>query len=257
MTRGVAREIAHDLNNVLTATIGIAEAILSRPGVDARTRADVEAIREGARRGGALIKRRLGLAGAPPEPIATDNCIRMTARLIAHRLADGMSLKLDLADPEGWTRADPACLDRILLNLVANARHAMPGGGTVTLSTRHRAIEREEPRVPDTIPPGDYVVVAVVDTGAGIPAGILARVLQPGFTTRSRQGGSGLGLASVHAAARECLGFLSMESVEGQGTRIEVYLPRETARPASVPSPGRSRRARARPGPDRIDRPDA
>ncbi len=244
--RDAAEEMAHDLNNVLAATLGIAEAILARDGLDPETRADIEAIREGARRGGAAIRWRLNGPGAPREPAALDAMIRATARLIAHRLGDGVTLALDLGDPEGLTRADPACLDRILLNLAANAGHAMPEGGTVTLSTRRHTVAAPDIRVPDTIPPGDYAVVAVADTGTGVRPDILPRIFQPGFTTRSSQGGRGLGLASVHAAARACQGFLSVASVEGQGTHVEVHLPRETGS-THVPSPGGSAARRAKP----------
>jgi two-component system cell cycle sensor histidine kinase/response regulator CckA len=228
-----AREAAHDLNNLLTAIIGATDAVLERSGIDPETRADMAHVREGACRGAALV-RRLG-AGDPEPPgiVSVNATIRATSRLLAHRLGAEVSLDLDLAEADGGVRVDPAQLDRVLLNLIANARHAMPAGGAVTLRSARQVISIKEHRTPDTIPAGDYMVVAVTDTGCGMPAGQLPLIFAPGVSFRRGAGGSGLGLASVREIVRQAGGFIAVASVEGNGTCFEIYLPWLEAAPGS------------------------
>ena len=239
-----ARELAHDFNNLLTAIIGAADAVLARSLVDPETRADVESIREGARRGAALV--RGDVSAAPVVPV--NECVRAMARLLSHALARGtaptasceetlgdVTLVFQLEEPSGQIRIDPSRLDRVLLNLVINARHAMPKGGTVTVRTATQLLPEAKSGVPDTIPPGAYAVISVADTGGGIPDGQLARIFAPGYTTRRRSGGTGLGLSSVHALVRQAGGFLSAESLEGQGARFDIHLPRHEVMPTALP----------------------
>jgi two-component system cell cycle sensor histidine kinase/response regulator CckA len=129
---------------------------------------------------------------------------------------------------------DPSQLDRALLNLIANARLAMPNCGTVTLGTSRRAVAVAESRVPDTIPPGCYVVIAVEDCGAGIPHGQISRIFKAGFSSRRQAGGSGIGLPSTREIVRQANGFLSVASIEGQGTRFEIHLPCVESAPAPI-----------------------
>jgi CheY-like chemotaxis protein len=223
-----AHKIAHDFNNLLTAIIGAADAILERSDVDPETRADVAHIREGARRGTSLVERLRGARTDPaaaPGLISINETIRAISRLFDHSLGSDVALALDLRVSGEQVAIDPSQLDRALLNLIANARHATPGGGTVTLGTSRRLVAVAEPRVPDTIPPGEYVVIVVADRGAGIPREQMSRIFETGFSSRRRAGGSGIGLSSTRDIVRRSSGFLAVESVEGQGTRFEIYLP--------------------------------
>ena len=238
-----AREIAHDFSNLLTAIIGATDAVLERSGLDPETRDDIAHIREGARRGTALVQRLRTGAKDAPAPfglIPVNETIRATSRLLAHRLGANIKLTLDLKEHAGLAQMEPWQLDRLLLNLIANARHAMPNGGAVTLGSERRVVVAVEARVPDTIPTGDYVVVAVADSGRGIARDQLARIFDSGFSSRRRAGGTGLGLSSVRDIMRQIGGFLAVESREGQGTRFEIYLPRQDG---ELPS----RTAQARP----------
>jgi len=226
------RVLAHDLNNLLTAIIGATESILERRWIDLETRADIAHIREGARRAGALIRH------TPPNPhepssrdvISVNETILATSRLLAFRLGSDISLMLDLTEDNDGARAEPSQLDRALLNLVANARYAIEGAGTVTLRTERRLLVAASPCVPDTIPAGDYLVIAVADTGGGIARDHLWRVFNSGFSSRSGSGGSGLGLSSVRDIVRELNGFLAIESVRDCGTSVRIFLPRHTRR---------------------------
>jgi two-component system cell cycle sensor histidine kinase/response regulator CckA len=238
------REIAHDFNNLLTAIIGATDALLRRPGIDPESRADIANMREGARRGAVLI-RRLQLGSEDP-PAAADfiyinETIRATSRLLTHRLGSQIALTVELAEPDSQVRAEPAQLDRVLLNLIANARHAILASGVVTLRTECRTIAEAEHRVPDTVPRGDYVVIAVADTGTGMHRDEVLRIFDPGLSSPYDSGNFGLGLSSVRQIVRQCGGFLTVESTKGQGTRFEIFLPRGYGDPrpeaASEPRP--------------------
>jgi two-component system, cell cycle sensor histidine kinase and response regulator CckA len=222
------RKVAHDFNNLLTAVIGTVDAILGRSGIDPETRADIAHIREGARHGTMLVRRLHGATHAAANPlglISINETIRTIYRLLDHSLGANVALKLDLQEPDEQVMIDPSQLDRALLNLIVNARLAMPDYGTVTLGTSHRAIDVAELRVPDTIPPGSYVVIAVEDCGAGIPHEQISRIFKAGFSSRHQAGGSGIGLASTREIVHQANGFLSVASVEGKGTRFEIHLP--------------------------------
>ena len=221
-------KLAHDFNNLLTAIIGAADAILERSEIDPEARADIAHIREGARRGTTLVRRLRGAAHnefASPCLISVNETIGATYRLLDHSLGANVILALDLREPGGRVLIDPSQLDRVLLNLIANARHAMPHGGTVTLATSRRAVAAADTRIPDTVPPGEYVVIMIADDGAGIPRDQISRIFKAGFSSRPQAGGSGIGLPSTREIVHQANGFLSVESITGQGTRFEIYLP--------------------------------
>ena len=242
----VARDLsadaaAHDFNNLLTAMIGAAAAALDRIGLDAETRADLEAIHRAARRGIGLVRHlRYRPTAAPDEAdmpratMGTNETIRGISRLLSHGWP-AVAFTLELTEPETQIAMDPAQLDRILMNLIINARQAMPEGGRVTLRTGARHVEHAARCHPDVVPPGDYGVITIADTGIGIPDAIKAHVFEAGFTTRRDNGGTGLGLATVRALVRDAAGFLNLQSAAGQGTSVEIYLPMVT-RPAAPPA---------------------
>jgi two-component system cell cycle sensor histidine kinase/response regulator CckA len=236
-----ARTLAHDVSNLLTAIIGAAESALDRYGIDAETRADIEHIREGARRAGALLQNINPTRQGPPERtvISVSETIKATSRLLAHRLGSNISLTVDLAETDDGTQARAWQLDRVLLNLIANARHAMERGGMVALRTGRRLLVAATPCVPDTIPPGDYIVITVTDNGSGIERDRLARVFDRGESSRLDRGGTGLGLASVRDIVGDAKGFLAIESVRERGTSVSIFLPRHdrAAPPAAVAAP--------------------
>ncbi len=217
-----ARFIAHDINNLLTAIACGAELILAR-GADPATLADAGEIRAAAARGTALVQALLEREGAaaPPCPIPLNRTLAGFAGLLRRFLGSRIRLELSLAEPEIMVPIDPAGLERVLLNLAANARNAMPEGGTLRL--RSRAMTRAAPD--GGTPARRSARIEVADSGSGIAPEILPRIFAPRVTTRGGRGGHGLGLAAARAIIRRAGGWISVESTSGQGTSFSIDLP--------------------------------
>ncbi len=237
----LAGGVAHDFNNLLTAIVGGADAIAARSGLDDEMLEDVEAIRASAGRGAALVRHLLAFGRQQtfqPRVLVLDAVVGDLGNVLRRLLGSRVRLDLLLEQPGRMVRVDPTALDQVLVNLAVNARDAMPEGGTLTLRTGKLTLHRPLPRGPETIPAGSYVMVEVQDTGVGIPPDALPHIFEPFFTTRRAQGGTGLGLSTVHGIVRQCDGFLAVESAPGQGTRMRVYLPEWHGRVEEATQPG-------------------
>lgn len=215
----LASGLAHDLNNILTVIIGNGELLSERLASDEANRTLAEISLSAARAGADLT--RLLLASAQPQaPHATEFCaaqlIGELRGLIERSLSGDIALKLQ-TDQDGWSvRADRAQLASVVLNLTLNACHAMAKGGQLTIDVRNIGSQSGEH--------GDRVLIAVTDTGSGIPAAVLERVFEPFFTTKSS--GTGLGLSTARQFARQAGGDLAIRSAPGVGTTLSLYLPR-------------------------------
>jgi CheY-like chemotaxis protein len=165
-----------------------------------------------------------------PEAVEVSSFARARAELFGRLLGDGCMLELALADDAWQADLDPAHLETALVHLVRNASEAMAGGGRVTLSTANQALDGDAARrrLGPSATAGDYVEIAVADTGSGIPAEVLGRVFDPFFTTRGAGRAAGLGLSFVWGFAQQSGGRASIESVEGAGTRVSLLLPRRS-----------------------------
>ncbi|WP_188898816.1 PAS domain-containing sensor histidine kinase [Caldovatus sediminis] len=229
----LAGGVAHDFNNLLTAVIGGAETALARRPEEA-VAAELHHILDGARRGAALVGRLLAFARQQtlqPRVIALNEAVRGAAGLVRRLVGDRVRVELALEEPGRLVRVDPVQLDQALLNLAANARDAMPEGGTLRLATSRATLlrPRQEPGATEPIPPGRWVVLEVADTGSGIPPEVLPRLFEPFFTTRRDQGGTGLGLATVQGVLRQSGGHVTVQSRPGEGTAFRLWLPRHEA----------------------------
>ena len=234
----LAGGIAHDFNNLLTAVIGAADATLAHELPDAETVEDIEQIRSSAERGAALVRQLLAFGRQQtlqPRPVSINRAVESLTGLLRRLLGSTIRLDLQLEQPDRTVQVDPTQLDQVLVNLAVNARDAMPDGGQLTLRTGDTTLYRALVRGEEAIPPGRYVMVEVQDTGVGIPPDILPRIFDPFFTTRRDRGGSGLGLSTVHGIIRQSDGFLAVDSLVGQGTRVRVYLPRLDGEQAEIP----------------------
>ena len=234
----LAGGIAHDFNNLLTTVMGAAEDALARAGSDREMREDLEHICASAERGAALVRHLLAFGRQQtlqPRAIGINAAVNSVTTLLRRLLGSTIRLDLELEPTDRCVCVDPTQLDQVLINLAVNARDAMAGGGRLTLRTGHVTLYRALTRAEEVIPPGRYVMVEVQDTGVGIPADILPRIFDPFFTTRREKGGSGLGLSTVHGIVRQSDGFVAVDSLVGEGTRIRLYLPRSDADGVDIP----------------------
>ncbi len=229
----LAGGIAHDFNNLLTVVLGATDTMLLRSG-NTDDREELEQIRASTERGAALVRQLLAFSQQQtlqPRLIALNDAIRATVLLLRRVIGAGVELKVVLEEPGRRVMIDPTQLDQVLINLAVNASHAMPLGGLLTISTGHRLLLKAEARGGEVVPPGRYASIEVADTGQGIPEDVLPRIFEPFFTTRRGEGGTGLGLSTVHGIIRQSGGYLSVESRPGAGTRFIILMPRHEAVP--------------------------
>jgi two-component system cell cycle sensor histidine kinase/response regulator CckA len=224
----LAGGIAHDFNNLLTAISGSAESALARdPDSDAAP--ELRQVMESAGRGAALVRQLLAFArqqALNPRVVELNAAVSAMAGLLQRLLGSRIRLAVELEEPGRRVRIDPTQLDQVIMNLALNARDAMADGGALRIATRHAVVLQPETLQQEELPPGRYAVLEVSDSGAGIPADILPRIFDPFFTTKREQGGSGLGLATVHGIVRQSGGFIAAESRRGEGTTFRIWLPR-------------------------------
>lgn len=224
----LAGGIAHDFNNLLTAIAGSAESALSRIGTGEGS-AELRQVMESAGRGAALVKQLLAFArqqALRPRVVDLNVAVAAMGELLRRLLGSRVRFSLSLEEPARRVRIDPTQLDQVVMNLALNARDAMPEGGSLRIATGHAVVLAPETIGTETLPAGRYAMLEVVDSGAGIPAEVLPRIFDPFFTTRREQGGTGLGLSTVHGIVRQSGGFIAVDSRRGEGTRFRIWLPR-------------------------------
>jgi signal transduction histidine kinase len=223
--------IAHDFNNMLTGIIGSLE-LLRRRLARGRTE-DLDGLIDlgvtSANRAAALTHRLLAFSrrqSLDPKPVEMNELVNSMGELL-HRSVNE-SIRLDMClDPQLWTaEADPNQLESALLNLVLNARDAMPDGGMLMIETFNRKLDRTFTNAYENLLPGDYVVLSVTDTGCGMPENVISRAFDPFFTTKPIGQGTGLGLSMIYGFTKQSHGHVSIESQVGNGTTVQLFLPR-------------------------------
>jgi CheY-like chemotaxis protein len=230
--------IAHDFNNILTVIIGNLELIGAHAATDDPKARLAAAAMSSAGRAARLVQYLLAFARRQrlqPQRIALEPLIRDSAPLHRRVLGEKITIVLDLPGHLWPCRVDPAQFEAALLNLLFNARDAMPDGGQVTVAARNRSVAVDE--VPELLP-GDYVVLSIADTGTGMSPAVLARAFEPFYTTKEVGKGTGLGLSMVHGFAAQSGGTARIESAPDRGTTVQMYLPRASeapVRPAARP----------------------
>ena len=239
--------VAHDFNNLLTVLAGNIELIGKTATLDPATADRLEAMRAAAERGAMLTGGLLAFARRQPlspRPVDLNAAVDGMQGLLHSALGPRMRIESRPA-PDLWAAMiDPTQFELVILNLVINARDAMPEGGVVTIATANT--RRGPPSHPEEPAAGDYVVVTVRDTGIGMAPEVQARAFEPFFTTKPPGAGSGLGLSQVFGTARQSGGGVQIDSAPGTGTAVSVFLPR---------APAQAEPARARPE-ERVE-PDA
>jgi CheY-like chemotaxis protein len=238
--------IAHDFNNLLTVVTGnvdMAQRALDAANIDdARVRRSLDNAMKGAERAASLTQRLLAFARRQPlapKPIDVDRLVSGMADLIQRSLGELIRLEI-VTSPGLWAiEADPNQLESAILNLAVNARDAMPDGGKLTVETANAQLDEKYAAQQAEVPPGHYVMIAVTDTGTGMPREVMQRAFEPFYTTKVVGKGSGLGLSMIYGFVKQSGGHVKIYSEEGEGTTVKIYLPRllrEGAWEEEVPS---------------------
>jgi PAS domain S-box-containing protein len=237
----LAGGIAHDFNNILTGIIGYAELIQSKISPLDPILPDLKEIQEAGERAAALTHQLLAFSRKQiitPRVIDLNKTIDRANRMIGRIIGEDIELNFVPQDRLWPVRMDPAQVDQILINLATNARDAMPSGGKLTIETAnisladsgHRTLEEE-------LPPGDYTMIAISDDGAGMNAETQGKIFEPFFSTKEKDRGTGLGLATVYGIVKQSEGYISVYSEVGSGTTFKIYFPREKAEAEAVQEP--------------------
>jgi PAS domain S-box-containing protein len=222
--------IAHDFNNLLTGIVGSLDLLqtrLNQGRIDNVARY-INAAMTSANRAAALTHRLLAFARRQPlipKGVDVNQLVVSLEDLLRRTIGETIDLEITASDGLWWTLCDPNQLESALLNLAINARDAMPDGGRLTISTANVRIDRVTADTP-ALSPGDYVCIAVTDTGVGMSAEVAARAFDPFFTTKPIGQGTGLGLSMIYGFARQSDGHAMIDSRIGQGTTVRLYLPR-------------------------------
>lgn len=231
--------IAHDFNNMLATVIGPLDALARRLGDgDPRNKRYVDLALNGATRAAQLTQRLLAFSRQQPlQPVALDpnRLVAGMSSLLTHSLGSSVQLETVLAAGIWWINADENQLENVILNLAVNARDAMPDGGRLTVETANCDLDHRYAAEHAGVQAGQYVMIAVTDTGAGMPPEVMAKAFDPFFTTKEVGRGTGLGLSQVYGFVKQSAGHVKIYSEVGQGTTVKVYLPRLLRRPQPQP----------------------
>ena len=235
--------IAHDFNNLLTVVVGHLEMAEDRVSADPRTLASLQAALRAAERGAALTRHLLAFARRQhlePRPVDIPGVLSSAEKLLAQTIGPEIELviRTELDLHPAWI--DPNQLELAILNLALNARDAMPGGGVLQINAENRQGDAGD--LPAELHPDDYVVISVTDTGIGMNEETLQRAFEPFYTTKEAGRGSGLGLSIVHGFAAQSGGLVEIVSVPGEGTKVDLWLPRAESKTSHcvAPDPGLS-----------------
>ncbi len=224
----LAGGLAHDLNNLLTAVLASGDLLDLELAADSPLRPDVDTIGRAARRAGELTRKLLAFSRQHPlevRRLSLATLARDFVHMVRRVVPEDVAVEV-LVDPAETTiEADAGAIEQILMNLVTNARDAMPGGGRLAIEVRRVALDDEHCRVHGWGTPGDYAMLAVSDTGVGMDAETRQHVFEPFFTTKPPGAGTGLGMSVVYGLVKQHAGFVSVESEPGQGTTVRVYVP--------------------------------
>ena len=240
----LAGGVAHDFNNVLTAISGHSDLLLLGKDALHPDYSDLMQIRQNAHRAAALVRQLLAFSRKQtlnPALLSVQDVVSDTQYLLNRLIGEKVTLTLDHGRDLGMVRADHQQLEQALMNLVVNARDALPDGGMVTIATRNVAIDEQRMTRGVEITPGEYVEISVVDNGPGIEPHLIDRVFDPFFTTKPVGEGTGLGLATVYGIVKQSGGFIFAENRKQGGARFRILLPRayaaaaEEERPAQPP----------------------
>ncbi|HKY71887.1 MAG TPA: response regulator [Nitrospira sp.] len=228
----LAGGIAHDFNNLLTVIMGYSHVLATELGREHPLYSKIEETQKAGERAAMLVRQLLAFSRKQPlEPrhLSLNNVVANLEGMLQRLIGADIRLVISLDPGNGQVRADQAQLEQVLMNLVLNARDAMPNGGTLTIETAQVELARSPLYHVDPLPPGPYVKLSVGDTGSGMDRETQAHIFEPFFTTKEEGKGSGLGLSTVFGIVTQSGGAIDVTSRVGHGTTFDIFFPRVAA----------------------------
>jgi PAS domain S-box-containing protein len=239
----LAGGIAHDFNNLLTIITGYTDLALSRCSMPLEIRSDIERIDNASGRAAALVRQLLAFSRKQvlqPKTIDLNEVVLNLDKLLRRLMDDNIEMNTHTQKAIGKVKADPAQIEQVIMNLVVNARDAMPRGGRILLETSNVDLDSTYADEHITVKPGKYVMLAVSDTGVGMSQQTIAHIFEPFYTTKESGSGTGLGLSTVYGIVKQSGGYIWVYSEPGKGSTFKVYLPRVedvAEQPETSPAP--------------------
>src|SRR6266446_3776994 len=247
----LAGGIAHDFNNLLMVISGYGEFLLDRIGPDPALRGPAQEIANAAERATSLTRQLLAFSRKQmlaPKVMDLNSVVTENLKMLTRMIGEDIDLVMIPAADLGAVRADPGQIDQVIMNLAVNARDAMPQGGRLTIETANVTLDETYARLHAPVKPGDYIMLAISDTGMGMDAETQSHIFEPFYTTKGLKG-TGLGLSTVYGIVKQSEGYIWVYSETGKGTTFKIYLPRvgatvdteaaQTAAPSQQPGQGR------------------
>ncbi len=225
----LAGGVAHDFNNLLTAIIGYSDLLMRDVGPDEKLRPKIEEIGEAGRRASVLTSQLLAFSRKQilqPRVLDLNDVVKGIEKMLARLIGEDIDICTITRTSLGMVKADPGQMEQILMNLAVNARDAMPDGGKLTIETANIELDEAYSQTHAEVTPGQYVMLAVSDTGHGMDAETQARMFEPFFTTKEKGKGTGLGLSTVFGIVKQSGGHIWAYSEPGHGVVFKIYFPR-------------------------------
>src|SRR5438105_3529716 len=224
----LAGGIAHDFNNLLMVISGYSEFLLDRIGPDANLRAPAQEIANAAERATSLTRQLLAFSRKQmlaPKVVDLNAVVTESLKMLTRLIGEDIDLVMVPGADLGAVKADPGQIEQVVMNLAVNARDAMPHGGKLTIETANVTLDESYTRFHAGVNPGEYVMLAISDTGSGMDAETQSHIFEPFFSTKGTKG-TGLGLSTVYGIVKQSGGYIWVTSEAGKGTTFKVYLPR-------------------------------
>ena len=243
----LAGGVAHDFNNLLTAIMGYSDLTLRRLGEGDPLRGNIEEIKKAGERAATLTRQLLAFSRRQvlkPKVFNLNLVITDMEKMLNRLIREDIDIRLKLAPDVGQIKADPGQLEQVVVNLVVNARDAMPGGGRLTIQTSNVYLSEEYASEHIAVTPGPHVMLVVSDTGVGMDEKTRGRIFEPFFTTKEAGKGTGLGLSTVYGIVKQSGGNVWVYSEVGLGTAFKIYLPRVDAAAEQIQKRGRGEETR-------------